>query len=873
MDYLQDAPQNLKAESMKSTDYEFDWFIKKNGSGWNTWRDLAATWLKLKDYGVDHTLGALNRFLDEYLVPRFIIDPIEFFETKGQDYDQFLKPYELSEHYHARQNNEVCAFIDWVIETYYSQPDDNDVLIPMFNNPFVKQANPIKGQETVYNALPYSYIKQLRNILCPSPRGDFKDWKWAIKKSQPTGLYLRDWFIVDELHIDKHDPDCVWQEMVIEKSRSLRINNVLHRYAAGDRLYLMWSPVRAVGLYIKLELPLRTYQVRMLDSGEADTWRYDGGQWAANEKHVFVEGSVKRPWKKGVFNRIITPDIGDVMSGLYINTNKTADKNKDEITRGYVIPWQNEDVLYWLEKLRNWQEKYNPIAAPTSIHDLEYKHFGGTKTEVQRNEIGDICFLFRNAASSVEREKGLPITGRMMESLWAQLLAQLEHNVYQKGQRLSDGRKICFVDENNQKRTLFPLHSLRVSLITCYAIDGEIPTPVLSKLLVGHSRLIMTMHYTKVTPVMMAKKMKEAENKITDRDDESLITFLANKSIEEIGLNVACPNAESLSAALRVRNPAGWQEKAIGVCLAGGNTSPLVENGAVAGCWNGGEKLKKANRHQSDLHAPVPHGIENCIRCRWFITDIKYIHSLTAHLNNLSYHASESAKLAAELESEQESLLDEEYFCEVNGESFKKYEQLHRLYRRVEKQKTDADEYCKDLVACFQIIRHLLKIEEQRLPYDTKDKIVAIGSENEISPFFSFLETESEFRQLIQLCDDAEIYPDLRDDLKKTPAISHRSNYLNQMLMKSGYMPFLMQLDDETQLIAGNAMVNAMLRATGEKNSTKAMTHLASYLDTESYLVDAGLIEKGVKAIESQTGINILRLADMTQKHNLGAKK
>ena len=82
-----------------------------------------------------------------------------------------------------------------------------------------------------------------------------------------------------------------------------------------------------------------------------------------------------------------------------------------------------------------------------------------------------------------------------------------------------------------------------------------------------------------------------------------------------------------------------------------------------------------------------------------------------------------------------------------------------------------------------------------------------------------------------------------------------------------------MQLDDETQLIGGNAMVNAMLRATGEKNSTKAMTHLASYLDTESYLVDAGLIEKGVKAIETQTGINILRLADMTQKHNLGSKK
>ncbi|WP_209077014.1 VPA1269 family protein [Pseudomonas aeruginosa] len=32
--------------------------------------------------------------------------------------------------------------------------------------------------------------------------------------------------------------------------------------------------------------------------------------------------------------------------------------------RGYTIPWQHEELLYGLEKLRNWQEKYNPITAP-----------------------------------------------------------------------------------------------------------------------------------------------------------------------------------------------------------------------------------------------------------------------------------------------------------------------------------------------------------------------------------------------------------------------------------------------------------------------------------------------------------------------------
>ncbi len=74
-----------------------------------------------------------------------------------------------------------------------------------------------------------------------------------------------------------------------------------------------------------------------------------------------------------------------------------------------------------------------------------------------------------------------------------------------------------------------------------------------------------------------------------------------------------------------------------------------------------------------------------------------------------------------------------------------------------------------------------------------------------------------------------------------------------------------MQLDDETQLLAGNAMINAMLKATGEPDKTKAMGLVAFYLDAETYLQDAGLLEVGVKAIESQTGINILRLADLSK--------
>ena len=38
---------------MKLSLYEFLWFTEKNGTGWETWRELASTWLHQSDYGVD----------------------------------------------------------------------------------------------------------------------------------------------------------------------------------------------------------------------------------------------------------------------------------------------------------------------------------------------------------------------------------------------------------------------------------------------------------------------------------------------------------------------------------------------------------------------------------------------------------------------------------------------------------------------------------------------------------------------------------------------------------------------------------------------------------------------------------------------------
>ena len=79
-------------------------------------------------------------------------------------------------------------------------------------------------------------------MLCQGPH--FGDWKWAHNAvDNRTGR--SDWFTVDRSLIDEGDQDCVWR-----KRKACR----------GRELLEIWSPVRAVALYVKLMLPLRTHQ-------------------------------------------------------------------------------------------------------------------------------------------------------------------------------------------------------------------------------------------------------------------------------------------------------------------------------------------------------------------------------------------------------------------------------------------------------------------------------------------------------------------------------------------------------------------------------------------------------------------------------------
>lgn len=870
----------------RSSDLTFSWMLTTLGAEWQQWQELAAEWLATQTAGLSNKRDALTRFFESYLTEcaPYAIGNIDLFfkgyqghKCSSEELDKLVRKTQNAPAIIQKGVNIPCDFIDFVIEKVFSEEDDNGKLVPLVQNPLSKIKVQSNTTETVRNPLPYRYIQDLRQILCPLPdkteltvieqnlkQGEpllpayhyrhFKHWTWAQQQTGQGQTQGGDWFELEPELIDKTDPDCVWRtKEVTRKGNKITIHQI-------------WSPVKAMVIFMKLHLPLRTYQVRMLDSGEADTWRYEQGQWVANTQHDFALGTEKRPFGKGIFRRIHDTMTGRHSTGLYINTNKTADQNKEELERGYIIPWQNEEVLYWLEKLRNWQEKYNPIAKPTDCTTLLKKHTKDTKSKQYLERMGEIAFLFRDASAKGE-DKFKPIQYSAIDSFWYRLLFELENNLAEQGNTLDNGERLKLVidyPEGTKERakvsTLFPLHSLRVSLITAYTMDTQLPLPVISKLLAGHTRLLMTIYYNKIIPSVMAEKMDEAHGELDAKSKQSVRNFLKDASMEQIQCKMVYHSDDSIQAALINRNPIGWEERSCGLCLVGGNTVKSDEVSTLGGCWNGGELIKDSKAATNRIYDSVPHGPENCIRCRWFITEARYLPALNAHFNQLSYKAHQAANLSVEIEGELEALKDEQFFCEEQEKPFIKHDELQALQRRYEKQQVEADEYAKDWIACFELINKIIRVEEARNEDDTKDKLIAVGSEQDVSHALKFIETDSELLHLSLICDDAEFYPDLQDELRKTPAIEKRSRQLSRVLMKKGFEPIFMEMDDKQQLIAANAMLRHMAKIADPDDKLEGYRKVANYIEAGEYLTDNKLFSQGVNALTDKA-INLNGIA------------
>jgi hypothetical protein len=811
--------QKRKKGIQRSNDIELEW-VSRSYPDLEMWRGYAVEWMKGETRSVSSRLNALVVFLEKYLIKnRLPLDPLDFLSpsTILPDFYQSSCP---NSKIGLQYNNIINSFLDFIILRYFSKIDDSgrattDIGV---RNPIKRMstAGLPKLDESVHSPLPFGYINELREMLAEGK--DFSDWKLAQNalgaEIGKSGRVAPDWFPITESDIDINDPDCVWRRRPVGRESRLE----------------MWSPARWVALLVKLILPIRTLQARMLDSGEADTFRYQRGEWILN-KSGLAEGNESKPLQQGVFRRGKSSyERASGATTLYINTNKTADISRSGAEKGYLLPWLSggsvhQDVVFWLEKLRNWQEKYNPIKRRTSWSELDGRHIQA-KSAIQLESFPRACFLFR-LREAVEGERHLPIRESGLDFCWFSLLEAFGDRLAKRGETLSNGSHISLLPPLAERRgyptTLFPLHSLRVSLITALALEGNVPFPILQKL-AGHSRLLMTLYYTKPGSAHIRDVLNEAAQRLESKKAASIQNFLLDTEYDQIIKRAIANSSDSLAAALPVhkgsRNAVGWMPMHHGICLVGGNTSESDSNGSIGGCYNGGPNIGPPSMPK---YGPVPGGSRNCVRCRWFVTEPHYLPSLVAHFNNISYHFDEARNTCLEHESNLLHLKKSKADAEQAGVRFSAMDSLRNAERVWETGMKKFSDLAEDIVACYKLVDRC----RQSLDYSTENKssMLAVGTMADVRVVLT--ETDSELLQLSGICSNLEIYPDLNSG----KAILRRSQLLDAALYKQKITPVFMTLSETEQLKIGNTFIKRIATVINREDLHEGVAVAVSLID------------------------------------------
>lgn len=852
------------------------------------WRPLAVEYLNSRTRNLPAHLSGISTFIGSYLAGAEVpgspsaqlsletaINPDIFFHRQNRG----VIPQCLNSYGDKKAANKVIDFLDWVLDVRYSEMDDYGCKVRLSEYSHVFQrsihtAAPSRAS-SIRNAMPFSMMDLLRRIICEGHT--FSEWSWAQSAQTSLHGYGADWFEVDEYTIDKSDPNCVWRRRITGQG------------TVKERVVIeMWSPVRWVALLIKLILPTRTGQLRVLDSGECDDQIFeypmyyaeslldeedDSRMWRENNiseplmrSRLLFELNGKRgeqskknslrPYSNGIIRQIESLTSTSIFKThantkssriltqtvLYINSNKTAD-NRDGASKGFEAAWpmmpyplnadggrpdfkseQDEyewlgqlaqNVYYWIGLLRRWQQKYNPVDRLTPWTELVKNLIITPKTDVQASTYKPAVFLFREPCAV--KTPHLPLKDGNLQQAWWNLNKEAQQRLESKYINSIEQRPIRLVisDLCKTRQCVFDLHSLRVSVITALIIEAKVDAKIVQEL-VGHSRLIMTLYYTKPSHSQVRDELAKGLGKLSDTKFESEVEFLKGATLAQLQEKSACNDAESLLASFgssHQRSTATWVQMIDGICPVGANSTTDPNNSSAYGCFNGGRLLKErieSSRHS--VYAPVEGGPQNCANCRWFVTGPSYLPALVSKFNNVSFHLDEARTSARSAQDNLRELARDIYGAELNNSPIHELSRLREKENRainlaeqaVNKLAMQATTLA-NLYRLIQRCKDLMHVRASSTPEDSPaTALVFSGSQRELDTVIK--ECTSELEQLCLIASDAEIYPEL--DAGKS--IFRRSQLLDYKLIREGLPAFFMSLTEYEQMLVGNEFMRRM---------------------------------------------------------------
>jgi len=625
-------------------------------------------------------------------------------------------------------------FFAWYIETRLCQRDKSGRPIPTVAhiNPLPKKTRPSLPSETAKIALPTRYVRTLLRMLMDD------DWAWA---KQIEG----DWVVLP-------DPE------------------------TGERKKV-WSPVRASALAILLMLPLRSFQARMLDSGEGDSNIYSGGIWQANTGRNAPLPGVR--CRQGFLRCFTDRAASRELTGFYINTNKTSKTLPGSADTGYEMPWEHQAVIKVASELANWQARFNPISGPlpwSEVSELVLRPTG-------RFRDGGVHFLFRDP---LNRDPRQPLPYHALNTLWVHLLHDLEGRLAASGECRPDGTPVRLTAPTRFRRRtpIFGLHSLRVGLLSSLAMEGGVPLHILSKTIAGHASLVMTLHYLKTDDAELNKCLNEATARIVATEQEAFARHLASEARDE----KCFVSNDGAGIAALAQNDAGlWKSMTTGLCPVGGTR-----------CGDGGPALGK-NRH-----APVPNGSMNCPACRFHLTGPAFLPGLVARFNaiSMSFEAARNELRKAEAALSQAE--DRRFDIEQTGIRVSDSE-VAQAQARCEVANARVEGAIRNLSVTYDLIE---RCKATLKPGHAGLNLVLPGTVPDLEVA---LKETTQIELWDAICRNAELHPSSETD----HAVMQRSRALDRMLVRSGAAPLFMHLDDEVARAAGNELVRLMMNQMG----------------------------------------------------------
>lgn len=639
----------------------------------------------------------------------------------------------------------VNEFLDYIINNDLTIEDEETgeiVRVENARNPFsffLTQQNLSSStirSETTKPCLQYHFVKKAQEWIMPANAKCFQDLEHLHK-------FDADWVKVSFDQLDLYDPDCV--------------------YRIVDNQAYLWCPTDWIHTYTLTKIPLRGRQIAYNDSGEADEYIAD-----IDPQNKVIWQKNNSPLSGLTKEQSFIKRMPDGQIGMLTTTNKTNNNGQ-----GYTIPWMPDDLAYWLVKLRKWQQKYNPISYPSAWLDCQRTNLN----EIQRKAKGINCFLFRRFNDFEPATVTNALTPRLAAALFHiqpsnLMLAALEGNPATVG---------CY-------KSKYTPHSMRVSLITAYVLEMGMPIEIVMKI-VGHSSVIMSIYYCKVSNNDIRTRLEEGEKIALKSEVESIQRTIEQNKIENIKNQLIGNNTELLQA-LSNEVPAGnYVFRDYGIC-------PF----AASRCEDGGEVIKS-----SSFYTPTPQGylgIQNCLRCRHFITGPAFIGGLLAITNEIllqsNYQSDICAKLQLKINMINEGidqLEREEYIANLKQQKFEGAAERSKLETDLRNFESEYETAAKkldmllcDIQAAYSHITKCHKLINNNPLIESGEKLTLITAPN--AELVLEMEEVSHYQQLQEVCENAVIYKSCNAD----QAIYPRTQLIDKMAMFNEIMPNLFML-------------------------------------------------------------------------------